>query len=81
MILHPLTGEILDETNLAELVAAEKIVDAYLRGQSRHYSFRRRLREQIAELRGPAVLPKPRYQTETQHKVYDCPRCSRRVQR
>lgn len=78
MIVHPVTGEVLDPDDLAGLVQAEKIVDRYLRKQSRHYNFRRALRERIAELRGPAVLPRPVYQTEKQQKVHDCPRCGRR---
>ncbi len=31
--------------------------------------------ERLAELRGPAVLPKPRYQTDRQRLVSRCPRC------
>lgn len=81
MIVRPSTGEILPEDDLDALVAAERIVDAYLRRQSVHYNFRRRLRERIAELRGPAVLPRPRHQTDVQKKVHECPRCSGRVAR
>jgi hypothetical protein len=37
------------------------------------------LRVQIAELRGPAELPKRRYQTDTQQKVARCPRCGEQL--
>ncbi len=73
-IVHPVTGEVLDD-DLDVLVEAERLVDRYLRTQSRHYAFRGDLRLRIAELRGPAELPRPRYRTETQQKVSVCPRC------
>lgn len=77
MIAHPLTGEILAD-ELEVLVEAEKTVDRYLRGLSKHYGFRRALRERIAELRGPAELPRPRYRTDKQSRVSECPRCGAR---
>lgn len=61
--------------DLESLVEAEAIVDRYLRRQSPHYAFRRALRERIAELRGPAELPRPRWQTDRQRRVSECPRC------
>lgn len=73
-VVHPITGEILPD-DLAGLVEAERIVDGYLRSLRAHYSFRRRLRERIAELRGEAVLPRRPWQTEKQQRVSECPRC------
>lgn len=37
------------------------------------------LRERLAVLRGPAVLPRPSRRTETQSKVAACPRCGGRL--
>jgi len=74
LIAHPLTGEVLPD-DLDSLVRAEAIVDRYLRRLSPHYAFRRELRERIAELRGPAELPGPRWQTDRQRRVAECPRC------
>lgn len=73
-IVNPSTGQILPDA-LDPLVEAERLVDAYLRRQGAHYDYRRRLRERIAELRGPADLPKPRFQTDRQRRVASCPRC------
>lgn len=80
MITHPLTGEVLPD-DLKELEHAEGIVDSYLRGQRNHYAFRRALRERIAELRGPAQLPPPRYRTDTQMRVAECARCGAKPDR
>lgn len=80
-IVHPLTGELLDRDDLAGLVEMERRVDVYLRRQRRHYAFRGNLRERIAELRGPAVLPRASHQTDTQKKVDDCPRCGRKAKK
>lgn len=74
MLTHPLTGEVMPD-ELDVLVEAERAVDRYLRAQARHYRFRDELRERIAELRGPAVLPRPRYRTDRQQRVSVCPRC------
>lgn len=73
-IVHPVTGEVLPD-ELEELVRAEAIVDEYLRAQWPHYSFRRRLRERIAELRDKAVLPHRSLRTDVQARVAACPRC------
>lgn len=78
MIVRPLTGEIIP-SDLATLVDEEARVDRYLRSLSPHYAYRRALRERIAELRGPAEMPPPRYRTETQGKVARCPRCGAAV--
>jgi hypothetical protein len=77
-IAHPLTGEVLPD-DLDALQAMEANVDRYLRGQSKHYEFRRKLRERIAELHGQAELPPPRWRTPLQQKVAECPRCSGRA--
>jgi hypothetical protein len=71
------TGEILDG-DLATLVEAERRVDAVLRSLGPQYDDRRKLRERIAELRGPAELPRPRYRTDKQARVSECPRCGAR---
>jgi hypothetical protein len=73
-IVHPISGEVLAD-DLDTLVRAEAIVDRYLRGLASQYAFRRALRERIAELRGPAELPRPRYRTDKQQRVSECPRC------
>lgn len=73
-IVNPSTGQILPDA-LDPLVEAERLVDAYLRRQGAHYDYRRRLRERIAELRGPAELPKRRFRTDRQARVAACPRC------
>lgn len=73
-LAHPITGEVLDD-DLEVLVDTEQRVDTFLRGLSPHYEFRRQLRERIAELRGPAELPKARWRTERQSRVAACPRC------
>ena len=39
------------------------------------YRRRDEILEALAELRGPAVLPKPRYQTDKQRAISRCPRC------
>lgn len=73
-VVHPLTGEVLPD-DLDTLAAAEATVDGYLRSLRPHYAFRGDLRARIAELRGIAVLPRPRWRTPKQHKVACCPRC------
>lgn len=76
-IAHPITGEILPD-DIKTLQAAEETVDRYLRRLSPHYRFRAELRERIAELQGPALLPKPRARTDRQARVAACPRCGRK---
>lgn len=73
-IAHPLTGEVLTD-DLDALVRAEAIVSRYLRTQAKHYRFRADLLKRIAELRGPAELPRRRFRTDKQMKVAECPRC------
>jgi hypothetical protein len=34
----------------------------------------------LAETRGPAVLPKPRHQTDKQRLIASCPRCGMRLE-
>jgi hypothetical protein len=58
-----------------ELVGLTARADTLDRRLSVIYRELRPLRVRIAELRGPAVLPRRRYQTETQAKVDRCPRC------
>lgn len=76
-IVSPSTGEVLPD-DLDTLVEAERRVDRFLRSLGPHYGFRRALRERIAELRGPAGLPRPRYRTAKQARVSECPRCGAR---
>lgn len=64
--------------DLDALGRAEESVDLFLRDLGPVYDARRELRVRIAELRGPAELPKPRWQTDTQRKVAACPRCGER---
>ncbi len=73
-IAHPLTGEVLPD-DLDALERAEVIVDNYLRTQAKHYKFRAALRAEIARQRGKAELPRPRWRSEVQQKVAECPRC------
>lgn len=73
-VVHPLTGEVLPD-DLDTLAVLEEQVDGYLRAQRAHYTFRRRLRERIAELRGIANVPPMRFRTQKQHRVACCPRC------
>lgn len=73
-VVHPLTGEVLPD-DVGALLEAERLVDRYLRAQARHYAFRGDLRERIAELDGPAVLPRPRWRSNVQQRVSECPRC------
>lgn len=74
MVADPQTGEVIDD-NLAALEQAEAEVDDRLRALSPVYEYRRQLRERIAELRGAAELPRPRFRTNVQQKVSECPRC------
>lgn len=73
-VVHPLTGEAVPD-NLAVLTRCEAAVDRYLRHQRPHYAFRDALRVRLAELRGPAVLPRPARRTDVQRRVDKCPRC------
>lgn len=73
-VVHPLTGELLPD-DLEALREMEKRVDRYLRSLHTHYAFRDRLRERMAEVGGPAKLPRPRWRTDKQQRVADCPRC------
>lgn len=73
-IVKPTTGEVLPDT-LDALTEHERVVDGFLRRLGAHYSYRSRLRERIAELRGPAVLPRPRHRSDRQAAVAACPRC------
>lgn len=73
-IVHPLTGEVLPD-DLATLRDLEEQVDRFLRRLGPHYGFRGDLRERIAELQGPALLPERRNRTDKQHAVSACPRC------
>lgn len=76
-VVHPITGEVLPD-DIDVLSAYESRVDSYLRSLSAHYSFRRRLRERLAELRGEYPLPRRVFRTEKQQKVAECPRCTGR---
>lgn len=77
VIVSPLTGEVLAD-ELETLVSMERRVDSFLRHLSPHYEFRRELRERIAELRGPAELPRARWRSDRQSRVAACPRCGER---
>lgn len=74
MIVNPTTGEVVEDT-LDALTVAEKYVDETLRALGPLYDYRRDLRGRIAELRGPAELPRPRFRTDRQQRVAECPRC------
>lgn len=58
----------------AELTRIEEALSAL-------YRERRPILEALAELRGPAELPRPRYRTPTQQAVASCPRCGGRLER
>ena len=73
-IIHPATGEVVEDT-LDVLERAEAYVDETLRALGPMYEYRRQLRKRIAELRGPAELPRPRWRTDRQQRVAECPRC------
>jgi hypothetical protein len=73
-IVHPLTGEAVPD-DIPALAGYEAAVDRYLRHQRVHYAFRDALRVRLAELRGPAVLPRPARRTDVQRRVDKCPRC------
>lgn len=60
---------------LAELQAEEARLDTYLRSLAPLYKQRRELRKTIADLLGPVDLPSPRWRSDLQGKVADCPRC------
>lgn len=77
-IVNPATGEVVPDT-LDDLATAEAHVDATLRALIPMYEYRARLRERIAELRGPAELPRPRFRTDRQQRVADCPRCGHKA--
>ena len=70
--VHPTTGVIVladSEEALAEAVlAADQEI-------GRLHRLKAPLQERLAELRGPANLPKRRYQTDRQRLVARCPRC------
>lgn len=79
-VVHVGTGEVLPD-DIEALAALEAKVDRYLRSLSVHYSFRRRLRERLAELRGEYPVPPPRYRTEKQQRVSECVRCGAKPKR
>jgi hypothetical protein len=63
--------------SLPELEHHEENLDAYLRSLGPVYAARDELRARIAELRGPAALPKrARDRSAKQERVARCPRCS-----
>ena len=70
--VHPTNGTIVladSEEALAEAVLAADLEIRKLR------NLRAPIQERLAELRGPANLPKRRYQTDRQRLVARCPRC------
>ncbi len=78
MIVDPRSGELVAD-RLDDLAVAEREVDETLRALGPLYDFRRQLRERIAELRGPAELPRPRFRTDRQQRVAECPRCGHKA--
>jgi hypothetical protein len=76
-IVHPLTGEAIPD-DLPTLRALEATVDRFLRRLGVHYGFRASLRERIADLQGPPLLPRPRDRTDKQARVAACPHCGRK---
>ena len=61
--------------NLDGLVQARAEME---RWTGRVYGVRAQYDARIAELQGPAKLPRPRYQTDVQRRVAVCPRCRQR---
>lgn len=73
-LANPLTGLVIAD-NLSALEAEEAKIDTLLRGYSPLYEYRNNLRLRMAELRGPAELPRPRFRSDRQARVAACPRC------
>lgn len=78
MLWHPFTGELIDPDDLPALEKAEEDLARYLSNLGPLYGQRRELRSAIASKRKLAGLPKPRYRTELQQAVSECPRCGGR---
>lgn len=78
MLFHPFTGEVIDPDDLPTLEDAEAELSKYLSGFGVLYGIRRELRGAIAAKRKAASLPRPRFRTEIQQKVAECPRCATR---
>lgn len=73
-LANPLTGVVIPD-NLPALEAEEAKIDTLCRGAGPLFEYRRALRVRIAELRGPAELPRPRFRSDKQSRVASCPRC------
>lgn len=78
MLFHPFTGQVIDPDDLPALEDAEAELTTYLSGFGVFYGIRRELRGAVAAKRKAANLPPPRFRTETQQKVSECPRCGGR---
>ena len=72
--------EVTEAPDLAALTAATGRAATLERRLGVIYRELGPLRVSIAEMRGPAVLPQRRFQTETQAKVERCPRCGSRYE-
>jgi hypothetical protein len=78
MLFHPFTGELIEPDDLEALEQAEADLSKYLSGFGVYYGVRRDLRAAIAAKRKMAKLPPPRYRSDVQQRVSECPRCGGR---
>ncbi len=72
--VHPLSGALLEATH-ANLRAAK--TDGWAEIDRLKVALAP-ISERLAELDGPAVLPRPRWQTDKQRRIATCPRCGTR---
>ena len=63
---------------MSEIAQLQDELNHLERELSKLYRLREPILVRLAELRGPAELPKPRYQTDKQRAVSRCPRCGMR---
>jgi hypothetical protein len=78
VLFDPFSGEVIDPDDLERLEQAEANLSRYLSGFGVLYGVRRDLRGAIAAKRKLAGLPRPRFRTEIQQRVSECPRCGDR---
>jgi hypothetical protein len=78
VLFHPFTGEEIAPDDLEALEQAEVELHKYLGNLGPLYGIRRELRAAIAAQRKLAGLPRPRFRTDVQQAVSECPRCSHR---
>lgn len=68
-------------SHMADIAQLEADLTRIEEALSALYRERAPILEALAEARGPAVLPKPRYRTDVQKAVSRCPRCGDRLER